>query len=71
MGGVIAEELSEGFLVVRDVVAVDELDEVLRGVESQCGFGEVGVLGEEAVGRGVEVGEVAASSAGDEDFAAG
>jgi hypothetical protein len=71
VGGAIAEELAEGLLVVRDRVSFDEGDEVARGVAGECGLGEVGVGGEIVIGRGVEVGEVAAASAGDEDFLAG
>jgi hypothetical protein len=71
VGGAIAEELAEGFLVVRDVVLLDEGEEVLRGVAREGGFGEVRVGGEKVFGAGVEVGEVAAASAGDEDFFAG
>jgi hypothetical protein len=66
--GVVAEELAQGFLVVPDAVAFDEGDEVGGGVACERGFGEVGVGGEEVVGVGVEVGEIAAASAGDEDF---
>jgi hypothetical protein len=69
VGGVVAEELAEGLFVVGDVVFADEFEEVLRSVERQRGFGEVGIGGEEAAGLAVDVGEVAAASAGDEDFA--
>jgi hypothetical protein len=65
VGGAVAEELAEGFLVVGDGVFFDEGDEVARGVAGEGGLGEVGVGGEKVFGRGVEVGEVAAASAGD------
>jgi len=52
-------------------VAVDEGEEVLRAVAGEGGLGEVGVLREEVGGGAVDVGEVAAASAGNEDFAAG
>jgi hypothetical protein len=67
-GGAVAEELAERFFVVGDAVLFDERDEVLRGVTGERGAGEVGVLREEVFGGGVEVGEVAAASAGDEDL---
>jgi len=53
-----------------DAVAVDEFDEVAGLVEREGGLGEVGILGEEVFGAAVEVGEVAASAAGDKDLAA-
>lgn len=69
--GAVAEELAEGFLVIGDAVLLDESDEVRGGVAGEGGFGEVRVFGEEVFGAGVEVGEVAPASAGDEDFLAG
>jgi len=71
VSGAVAEELPEGFFVVADAVLFDERDEVLRGVAGERGAGEVRVFGEEVFGGGVEVGEVGAASAGDEDFFAG
>ncbi len=71
MGGARAEELAEGFFVPGDVVLLDEGEEVEGGVAGEGGLGEVRVGGEEVFGAGVEVGEVAAASAGDEDFLAG
>jgi hypothetical protein len=71
VGGAVAEELAEGLLVVGDAVLLDQGEEVLRGVAGERGLGEVRVGGEEVFRRGVEVGEVAAASAGDEDFLAG
>jgi hypothetical protein len=52
-------------------VFLDEGEEVLRGVAGEGGLGEVRVGGEEVFCAGVEVGEVAAPAAGDEDFLAG
>ena len=70
-GGAVAEELAEGLFVVGDFVALDLGDEVVGGVAVEGGGGEAGVLGDEAVGGGVDVGEVAAPAAGYEDFGAG
>ena len=53
-----------------DGVALDEVDEVAGRVTGQCRLHEVRVGGEVAVGGGVEVGEVAAPTARDEDFLA-
>ena len=71
MGRVIAEELAEGLFVIGDVVFVDQLEEVARGVKRQCGFREVWIIGEKAIRFAVNVGEVATASARDEDLAAG
>ena len=70
VGGARAEELAESFFVPGDAVLLDEGEEVERGVAGEGGFGEVRVGGEEVFGGGVEVGEVAAASSGDEDFLA-
>ena len=71
LGGAVAEELAEGLLVLGDVVFFDQGEEVRRGEAGERGLGEVGVGGEEVFGAGVEVGEVAAAAAGDEDLLAG
>ena len=71
LGGAVAEELAEVLLVPGDVVGFNQGEEVLRGVAGERGAGEVGVGGEEVFRAGVEVGEVAAASAGDEDLLAG
>ena len=70
-GGAVAEELAEGLFVPGDGVTVDEVDEVLRGVAGEGGAAEAGIVGPEAVGVGMQIGEVAATAAGDEDLFAG
>jgi hypothetical protein len=65
---VIAEELTERFFVIGDFVFFDEGDEIGGGVSGQGGFGEVGILREEIFRLAINIGEVAAASAGDEDF---
>ena len=66
-----AEELAERLFVVGDAVLLDQRDEIALRVARQRRAGEVRVGGDEARGIvGVEVGEVAASAAGDEDFRA-
>ena len=57
--------------MISDALPLDKFDEVGWRVAGERGFGEVGIDGEEVVGPGVQVGEVAAASAGDEDFFAG
>ena len=71
VGGTVAEELAEGFFVIRDAVLFNQGDEVLRGEAGERGLGEVGVGGEEVFRLGVDVGEVAATAAGDENLFAG
>ena len=48
----------------------EEREEIGGSVTGQNGFGEVGIGGEEVVGSGVQVGEIAAASSGDENFLA-
>ena len=67
-GGTIAEKLAEGFFVTRDVVLFDECEEISGGVAGQRGFGEVRISGMKIFRSGVEIGEIAAASPGDEDF---
>jgi len=67
-GGIVAEELAESFLVVCDSVFLDESDEIGGGVACEGGFGEVWICGEEMLRLGVKIREIAAASAGDEDF---
>ena len=67
---VVAEQLAEFLLVVRDAMPLDELDEIGRRVARQRGFAEVRIGREVLRGRRAEVGEVAAPAAGHEDFLA-
>ncbi len=69
-GGIVAEELAESFFVPGDAMFLDESEKVVRGETGEGGFGEVGIGGKEVFRRGVKVGEIAAASAGDEDFLA-
>ena len=69
-GGVVAEELAERFFVVGDAMLFDEGEEVRGGVAGQGGLGKVGIGGEEILRLAMDVGEIAAASAGDEDFLA-
>jgi hypothetical protein len=66
--GAIAEELTEGLLVIRNVVPLDECDEIARCVTGERGAGEVRIGGEELFGGAAEVGEIAAAAAGDQDL---
>lgn len=64
-GGAVAKELAKRFLVVWDAMFFDERYEICWGVASESGFREMRVGGNEIFGLAVNVGEVAASSAGD------
>jgi hypothetical protein len=67
-GGIVAEELAQFFFVVGDAMLFDETDEIRGGEAGEGGFGEVRIGGKEIFGSGVDVGEVAAAAAGNEDF---
>jgi hypothetical protein len=47
---------------------LDERKKIAGREAGQGGFGEVGIGGKEIFGRGVNVGEIATTTAGDEDF---
>src|SRR5438270_1640570 len=71
VSGTVTEELAEGLFMPGDAVLLDKAEEIVRSVACEGGFREVRVGGEEAFRAGVEVGEVAPASAGDEDLFAG
>ena len=54
--------------MVGDAVFFNERNKIRGCVACERGFCEMGIGGEEIFGRGVEVGKIAAASAGDEDF---
>jgi len=66
----VAEELAQRFFVVGDAMLGEEREEIGGSEAGQGGFGEVGIGGEEVVGSGMKIGEIAAASAGDENFLA-
>src|ERR1700674_3823027 len=68
LGGAVAEKLAERLLVIRNVVPFNQRDEVGRFVPRQGGFREMGIFGIEMFRPAMEVGEIAAASAGDKDF---
>ena len=51
----VAEELPEGFLVVRDAVLFDQGDKIRRRIPRQRGFRKVRVCGEKVVRLGIEI----------------
>jgi hypothetical protein len=50
-------------------VALHQVEKIARREPGERGLGEMGVTRDEAIRRGVPVGEIAATAAGDEDFA--
>ena len=70
MRGAVAEELPQRLLVIADAVLLDQRDDVGGREARQRRLGEVRVLGEKVFGAAVDVGEVAAAAAGDQDLLA-
>jgi len=68
--GAVAEELPEGLFVIGNAMFFDERDEIRRRVAGQRGLGEVFVPGDELLGLAIDICEIAAASAGDQDFLA-
>ena len=66
----VAEKLAELLFVVGNAVRLDERDKVRRRVARQGRATEIRLLGDVIVRRGVEVGEVAASAARNENLLA-
>src|SRR5690606_16183378 len=64
----VAEQLPERLLVPGDAVALHQREEVLRGVPAQRRLGEMGIGRDEPVGRRMDIGEVAAPAARDQDL---
>ena len=67
----VAELLTQFFLMIGNAVFFHQGDKILRGVTRQGGAAEIGVGREEVVRPGVDIGEIAASAAGDGDFLSG
>ncbi len=67
---VVAEELSQFLLVIRDAVLLDQRDEMARRVARERGAAEIRILRQEVCRTGADVGEVAAAAAGDADLLA-
>ena len=66
----VAEKLAGCFFVIGDAVLLDQLDEVERGEPAERGSAEVRVVGQIVFGLDLEMGEVAASAAGNQDLLA-
>ena len=66
----VAEKLAECFFVIRNAVLFDQGDEVRRRIAGKRRFGEVFVCADKFLRGAMEIREVAAAAAGDEDFLA-
>ena len=64
----VAEKLPKRFFVIRDAMLLDEGDEVAGSVAGERRFREMLVGAEEVFGARVDVREITAAAAGDEDF---
>ena len=69
-GRAIAKKLAERFLVIGDAVLLHQGDEIGGRVTRKTGLGKVGIGGDKIFRRAMNVGEVAATSPGNEDFLA-
>ena len=70
MCGTVAEELAESFFMVRNAMFFDESDEVRGRVPGQRGFREMFVRTDEIFRLAMNVGEITAPAAGDENLLA-
>ena len=68
--GAVTEKLAQSFFVVGNAMLFHQHDEIRRGERGQGRFGEVRIGGNEVFRLAVQVGEVAASAAGNQDLLA-
>jgi hypothetical protein len=69
-GRAVAKELAQRLLVPGNLVLLHQLEEIGRGVAGKRGLGKMRIRREEVFSGGVQVGEVAAASTGDQDLLA-
>ena len=58
LGRGIAKQLTQGFFVIGDIVALHQINEIPLGIARQCGFREMGVFGQEIFSAGVDIREI-------------
>ena len=58
LGRGIAKQLTQGFFVIGDVVALNQINKIPLGIPCQCGFREMGVFGQEISCTGVDIREI-------------
>ena len=66
--GAVAEELTQGLFVIRNVMLLHQRDKIRRRVPDQRGFYEVRICRDKVFRLAMKVGEIAASAAGDENL---
>ena len=67
----VAEQLPQGLLVPGDAVLIHQGDKVVLGVAGKRGNAEMWIVGKEPIRLGIQIGEIAASAAADQDLLAG
>ncbi len=70
LGGDVAEQLAQLFLVIGDGMTLDHLHKIRRAVARQCGFAEMPIGRNEVARRGAGVGEIATPATGHQDLLA-
>jgi hypothetical protein len=65
---VITKKLAESFFMIGDAMFPDQRQEIVRSETRQRRFGEVRIGGVKVFGCGVSVGEIAATTPGDQNF---
>src|SRR6185437_11949060 len=64
----IAEKLAQCFLVIRNFVFGNQCKKILRSISGQRRLAEMWIRGNKVFWSAMDIGKVAAASAGDEDF---
>ena len=67
-GRTVAEQLTKGLFMPRNLVPLDKREKICGGITGQRGFGEVRVRGMEVRRSGVDVGEVGPAAAGNKNL---
>jgi hypothetical protein len=68
--GSVAKELAKLFLVIRDAMFFHQSQEIRRSITGERRLGEVTIMRKKIIRGGVQVGEVAAAAAGDQNLPA-
>jgi hypothetical protein len=66
--GAVAEQLAERLLVIFDAMALHESDEITLRVAAERRLAEGWIAGQKTIRRNLQIGEIAASAPGDQDF---
>jgi hypothetical protein len=66
--GAVAEQLAQRLLVVRNAMALDQRNKIVLRVARQRRSAEARIVRQEPIRRAVQIREIAATAAGDQDF---